>query len=232
MIVTQHSRTIIFDLYGTLVPGGSRLQRDALAFQMADVLEVDRMKFAGIVRATFDARVRGTMGGLSETISELAQRVGGSPTSRQVALAAEQRLAFSRGLLSDTYSAPYLSQLKSWGYQFGVVTDCSAETPLSWASSWLHDVVNVIAFSCELGVRKPDPEMYLAVTRRLRVQPKECLYIGDGDGNELNGARELGMAATMLVDPNLLDADRLVGVNDWDGAVLSSLADLIGDLNE
>ena len=74
--------------------------------------------------------------------------------------------------------------------------------------------------------------MYLSVTRRLRAQPEECLYIGDGDSNELNGARELGMATMMLVDPNLLDADRLVGVNDWDGAVLSSLADLIGDLIE
>jgi len=106
------------------------------------------------------------------------------------------------------------------------------ETPLSWASSWLHDVVNVIAFSGELGVRKPDPEMYFSVTRRLRAQPEECLHIGDGDRYELNGARELRMATTMLVEPNLLDADRLVGVNDWDRAILSSLADLISDLIE
>jgi len=76
MTVVRRSRTIIFDLYGTLLPGGSRLRRDAIAFQMADVLEVDRKKFADVVRDTFDERVRGTMGGLSETISELAQRVG------------------------------------------------------------------------------------------------------------------------------------------------------------
>ncbi len=232
MIGTQPPRTIIFDLYGTLVPGGSRIQRDTLAFQIADVLEVDRMKFADIVRATFDARVRGTMGGLSETISELAQRVGGSPTSRQVAFAAEQRLAFSRGLLSDTYSASYLSQLKSRGYQFGVVTDCSAETPLSWASSWLHDVIDVVAFSCELGVRKPDPEIYLAATRRLNVQPEECVFIGDGGSNELYGAHELGMATTMLADPNLLDTDRFDEVGAWDGAIITSLADLVHESRE
>ncbi len=225
-------RTIIFDLYGTLVPGGYRIQRDTLAFQMADVLEVDRMKFADIVRATFDARVRGTMGALLETISELAQRVGGSPTSRQVALAAEKRLAFSRGLLSDTYSAPYLSQLKSRGYQFGVVTDCSAETPLSWNSSWLRDVIDVVAFSCELGVRKPDPDIYLAATRKLNVQPEECVFIGDGGSNELHGAVELGMAATMLVDPNLLDTYPFDEVRSWDGAIITSLAELVSTSNE
>jgi len=105
------------------------------------------------------------MGGLPETISELAQRVGGSPTSRQVALAADQRLEFSRELLSDKYSAAYLYQLKARGCRLGIVTDCSAETPLTWNSSWLNDVIDVVTFSCEIGVRKPAPEIYLAATR-------------------------------------------------------------------
>lgn len=211
------------------MPGGSRLQRDAVAFQMAEVLDVDQIKFADVVRSTFDARVRGTMGGLSETISELARRVGGRPTSPQVALAAEQRLTFSRKLLSDTYSAPHLINLKSRGYQLGIVTDCSAETPLSWISTWLKDVVDVVAFSCELGVRKPHPEMYLAATGRLNVQPEECLFIGDGDSDELSGAHALGMSTKMLVDPNLLDTDRRDVVSKWDGAVINSLADLFND---
>ena len=211
------------------MPGGSRLQRDTLAFQMAEALDVDRIKFADVVRSSFDARVRGSMGGLSETISELARRVGGRPTAQQVALAAEQRLTFSRKLLSDTYSAPHLINLKSRDYQLGIVTDCSAETPLSWISTWLKDVVDVVAFSCELGVRKPHPEMYLAATRRLNVQPEECLFIGDGDSDELHGANALGMSTKMLMDPNLLDTDRLDTMRKWDGVVINSLADLLDD---
>ena len=105
------------------MPGGSRLQRDSLAFQMAEVLDVDRFKFADIVRSTFDDRVRGSMGGLSETISELARRVGGRPTAQQVALAAQQRLTFTRKLLSDTHSAPHLVNLKARGHLLGIVTD-------------------------------------------------------------------------------------------------------------
>jgi putative hydrolase of the HAD superfamily len=195
---------------------------------MAEVLDVDRIEFADIVRSTFDARVRGTFGGLSETISELSRRVGGCPTSQQVAFAAEQRLTFSRKLLSDTYSAPHLIDLKSRDYQLGIVTDCSAETPLSWNSTWLN-VVDVVVFSCELGARKPHPEMYLAATRRLNVRPEECLFIGDGDSDELHGAYALGMSTKMLVDPNLLDSDRRDVVSNWDGAVINSLADLLDD---
>ena len=100
---------------------------------------------------------------------------------------------------------------------------------MSWISTWLKDVVDVVAFSCELGVRKPHPEMYLAVTRRLDVQPEECLFIGDGDSDELHGANALGMSTKMLVDPNLLDMDRRDTVRKWDGAVINSLADLLDD---
>jgi putative hydrolase of the HAD superfamily len=196
---------------------------------MAEVLDVDPIKFADVVRSTFDARVRGTMGGLSETILELARRVGGCPTSEQVALAAEQRLTFSRKLLSDTYSAPHLINLKSHDYQLGIVTDCSVETPMSWTSTWLNDIVDVVAFSCELGARKPHPEMYLAATRRLNVLPEECLFIGDGDSDELQGAFALGMSTKMLADPNLLDIDRRDDVSSWDGAVINSLADLFDE---
>ena len=223
------SRTILFDLYGTLVPGGSRQQRDALSFQMAAILAVDPDAFAAIVRETFDARVRGTLGDLPATIGELAQRVGGSPSASQVARAAQCRLAFTRGLLENRHSASNLTVLKRRGHQLGVITDCSAETPLSWPASWLPDVVDAVSFSCELGVRKPDPEMHLAVTRRLDVPPEECLFIGDGGSNEMDGARALGMSAMRLLDPSLRDTERLEGESDWSGTIISSLAELVHD---
>ena len=35
-------------------------------------------------------------------------------------------------------------------------------------------------FSCEIGLLKPDPEIYLDMARRLAVDPAACLYVGDG----------------------------------------------------
>lgn len=87
----------------------------------------------------------------------------------------------------------------------------------------------MVVFSCELGVRKPHPERYLAATRRLNVQPEECLFIGDGDSDELRGAYALGMSTKMLVDPNLLGSDRRDDVSKWDGAVINSVTELLGD---
>ena len=91
-------------------------------------------KPVAIVTANTPCAYSGVFGQAS---SELARRVGGRPTAQQVAVAAQQRLTFTRKLLSDTYSAPHLMSLKSRDYQLGVVTDCSAEMPLSWISTWL-----------------------------------------------------------------------------------------------
>ena len=93
-------------------------------------------------------------------------------------------------------------------------------------------MIDVATFSCEIGVRKPAPEIYLAATRSLNVRPQECVFIGDGGSNELYGAQELGMAATMLTGPNLLDTDRFDALNSWDVAIITSLAELVNVLKE
>jgi putative hydrolase of the HAD superfamily len=194
---------------------------------MAETLRVERENFAEAMRATLDERVRGSMGNLFETIEKLARRVGGNLTLGKVARAANQRLAFSRGLLNNDSNANNLKQLKARGHQVGVVTDRSVETPIVWPESWLNDVIAVAVFSCELGIRKPDPAIYLEVVRRLKVQPEMCTFIGDGGSNELSGARALGMDTKMLIDPNLPDSDPLDVEVNWDGARIGSLAELL-----
>ena len=65
-------------------------------------------------------------------------------------------------------------------------------------------------------MKKPDPQIYYLACEQLGVEPNECLYIGDGDSDELSGASQLGMDAVMIRDPIEMDPYRLVEV-DWDG---------------
>jgi HAD superfamily hydrolase (TIGR01509 family) len=48
--------------------------------------------------------------------------------------------------------------------------------------------------SSDLGVRKPDPEIYLRAARTLGVDPAECLFVDDRAKN-CAGAETVGMAA-------------------------------------
>ena len=58
------------------------------------------------------------------------------------------------------------------------------------------------SISAFLGVRKPDALMYTHCLELLGIPAGECMYVGDGNSEELIGARECGLT-TVWVDNGL-----------------------------
>jgi putative hydrolase of the HAD superfamily len=50
-------------------------------------------------------------------------------------------------------------------------------------------------WSFEVGLAKPDPEIYIEAIRRLQVDVSETWFIGDGMHEELSGAERAGLRA-------------------------------------
>lgn len=53
---------------------------------------------------------------------------------------------------------------------------------------------DVVVISGEVGVRKPDPEIYLLAAVQIGAPPRECIFVDDFEVN-VEGARAVGMAA-------------------------------------
>ena len=53
--------------------------------------------------------------------------------------------------------------------------------------------------SGEVGVRKPDPEIYLLAAERIGLAPEKCVFVDDIPVN-VEGARALGMAGILHRD--------------------------------
>jgi putative hydrolase of the HAD superfamily len=70
---------------------------------------------------------------------------------------------------------------------------------------WLAEF-DVQMYSCEVGLVKPDREVYLECLRRLDVQPKEALFLDDKQKN-IDGAEHVGMH-TLLFDGDMSAFDR------------------------
>ncbi len=49
-------------------------------------------------------------------------------------------------------------------------------------------------FSFELGLHKPDPRIYEATCRALRLEPSQCVFLDD-DAENVEGAQSVGMQA-------------------------------------
>lgn len=108
-----------------------------------------------------------------------------------------------------------------------LISDCTHELPAFLPSLPVAPLLDAQIFSVELGVCKPDPEIYLAACHRLGVAPTDCLYVGDGGSHELTGAAAVGMTPVRLTAPDL--ANHLVFDADthFAGRTISSLTDVL-----
>ena len=57
----------------------------------------------------------------------------------------------------------------------------------------IRDEFDVILVSEEAGVKKPDPRIFNMALDRLRLQPRECVFVGDHPSKDINGAAQVGM---------------------------------------
>ena len=60
----------------------------------------------------------------------------------------------------------------------------------------LDELFDAVVISAEVGLRKPDPEIYELAAARLGLAPEACVYVDDLGGN-LKPAAALGMATVL-----------------------------------
>jgi len=214
---------VLFDLFNTLVPGGSDAERAAISEQMGTDVGVDPAAFARLLHETWPLRFRGELGDLASTVRAIAIRLGADPPDSAVRRACGRRLDFARRLLTPSATTlQTLDALRNKGFPLGLVTNCSAETPLLWKSTTLAERFTATGFSCELGVCKPDPAIYLAVCASLGVPPEDCVFVGDGAVGELDGAAAVGMRAIQVTEL----ANRDDPAPPWSGERIATLTQL------
>jgi len=92
-----------------------------------------------------------------------------------------------------------LRRLKKMKLKLGVVTggyELDIEKILSKAG--LEGFFDVCVGADTVGKRKPSPEAFKHVLRRLGVKPKEAIFVGDSLERDYFGAQKVGMKAVLI----------------------------------
>ena len=106
---------------------------------------------------------------------------------------------FPRFELADLYpdAVPTLETLKRHHYRVGVVgnqpsgfTSCMAEIGIE---------LDLLTSSGDLGVEKPDPAFFTAISERLQLAPNKIAYVGDRVDNDVLPAQSVGMLGIFLL---------------------------------
>ena len=111
------------------------------------------------------------------------------------------------------------------GFKIGILSNMGAELltymrqEFGWLGRFDHHT-----WSCELGIAKPDPAIYLHTCEKLQVAPGEALFLDDKPEN-IRAAESVGLQAILFTNVDALreelDRRALLGVLPVPGAVVA-----------
>jgi putative hydrolase of the HAD superfamily len=217
-------RAVLFDFFGTLTHA---YRRGPGHTQLAEVINCDPAEYLALLERSYPQRVRGEYGDLVSTMLWVADQLGATLSPDQLDRAVRTRMDATRHSIRLRAEAmPILAQLRAAGMATGLVSDCTHEIPMIMPELPIADMLQATVYSVVIGAAKPEPAMFITAAELLDVAPGECLYIGDGGGHELSGARAVGMTAIRLTAPDLTGHRTYDPDPDLGGPSIDSLSEI------
>lgn len=184
-------KAVIFDMFETLI---THFEGPVyMAKQIANDIGITEQKFREIWDTTDDDRTLG-----KRTLEEVIEEV--LKVNNCYSAELFERIITKRKLSKiecfehiHPEIIPLFTTFKEMNLKIGLITNCYFEERDVIKNSIFFDYFDSVCMSCELGVKKPDVEIFQRCMSELAVVPEECLYIGDGGSFELETAKSLGM---------------------------------------
>ena len=106
--------------------------------------------------------------------------------------------AYSNSITVEPQVLQTVAALRVSGYRMGLVSNVSLLPHLMRGDLdrlGLGAYLDASVFSSEVGVRKPDPRIFLEALKRVGSTPAETVFVGDRLYDDVSGAQAVGMRA-------------------------------------
>lgn len=91
-----------------------------------------------------------------------------------------------------------LTGLRESGAQLGIASNFDHRLPHILQVLAINHFFESITVPSRCRLRKPAAGFYTAAAAAMRLSPSELLYVGDGDGGDIDGARRAGLDAVAI----------------------------------
>jgi HAD superfamily hydrolase (TIGR01549 family) len=186
VVASMTLQAILFDLYGTLVKAADR----PFSRRLPEALGVPRDAWMALVRAGLLTRAFEDTAAFAEYVAR-ALAPERLPAAAAACAALVEAECASVALVPGT--ASLLAFLKRRGLKLGLVSNLASPFKASVAALGLEAAFDTAAYSCDEGLTKPDPEIYIRALGRLGVSPEHALFVGDNPRNDVNAPAALGL---------------------------------------
>jgi putative hydrolase of the HAD superfamily len=188
---------VIFDLFHTLTGLESEWSDLPLT---CDVLGIDRRAWDEVITQKSRWRLSGEQRDPFLIIRDMARLIRPEIADALVGEAVAIRIQRFRDALQriPTQNVDMLKGLRKVGIRIGLVSNADAIEVAAWADCPLSGLFDSEVISCEVGMVKPEPEIFRKCLGELSLQAGDCMFVGDGGSNELVGAKEVGLTTVFV----------------------------------
>jgi putative hydrolase of the HAD superfamily len=196
----MHLEAVIFD-YGEVLSGPPDPEAHRHLLAIAGVKEEAFEKAYWAHRLDYDANILN-----SQTYWQtVARDTGVHFTAKQISQLLEQDAIMWMSL--NPAMLAWIPKIKQAGFRLGILSNMGdgvleyLRPRFSWLALFDH-----LTWSCELGVVKPDPAIYLHTVKKLNVSPDRALFIDNLEKN-IVGAEAVGLHAALFANVEQLQSD-------------------------
>jgi putative hydrolase of the HAD superfamily len=216
-------RGICLDLFHTLVDVGS--VPDHVGRYTADVLGIERHVWNQACFSLAHDITRPT--DHYESVRALAHSIDPRIPTGLIREAVEDRQRrFDHALVEvESSLLDALRELRSRGLKLALVSNASSGEVAAWPTSPMAELFHTAVFSCDVGSRKPQADIYLRALQGLGLDAGQCLFVGDGGSDEHLGARACGLTP-VLITRFIDDTDKLAEQRERVEAEIETLGEL------
>jgi putative hydrolase of the HAD superfamily len=222
-------KAVFLDFGGTLAYGGidwDEYHRAVRTLLASWGLEIEPIKLKKAIRASLEELRRHRSKGLEKTHEE----VYGSALRRLGIPADDVKMK----MIHDTFKKHYISTfypcteetLKKLveRYKIALISNTMSDQPREMLEeTGMDSLFDLIICSRDLGIRKPNTDIFKYVLNEMGVSPEETVHVGDNVEADMEGALDSGITPIWI---------RTQDHNVWPGHVISSICDLPGFLGK
>ena len=189
-------KAIIFDLFETLVTHFDP-DWEPPRLSIADRLGISDQDYRTHWSRLDDSWDKGHFDTYQDLLLALCKAADHEPNNSVIAeLTLERSLGARRPFERiEPEIVDLVKELKLRGFRLAIVTNVGYMDLEPWPNCPLAQFFEVIIPSFQVGILKPDPQIYEQGLQALDVRSEEAIFVGDGGWNELSGAEQVGLRA-------------------------------------
>lgn len=173
--------TVIFDLFGTLI----RLTRDTHPY-----LKLCRATNSG-------RRLRESLTVDAPTLGDFCDHLAQPHPSNMVDLQRDLDVDVASASLFDD-SLPALIGLRDLGVTMALISNLASPYKAAFRNLGLGRYFDHVVFSCDVGLAKPDPDIYRLAIAKLGIDATDAIMIGDKHRADVAGPMVCGIRGFLI----------------------------------